>query len=138
MHVTATNPLTGEVAYQQDRVVTAARWTRRVEIVLELEHGWGVDGGGTLQYLGAYGRNVVLDLDYTVTQVEPLRGLGPGGAVVLDSFRQGRLSDPEVDAFSYHATASGLNYRLFSPARRAVGAVRRSSSGCTAAARAAW
>jgi predicted peptidase len=118
VHVTATNPLTGEVAYAQDRVVTAATWTRRGEITLELEHGWGVDGGGTLQYMGAYGRNVLLDLDYAVTQVEPLRGRGPGGAVVLGSFRQGRVSDPEVDAFAHHATASGLNYRLFSPARR--------------------
>jgi predicted peptidase len=118
VHVTATNPLTGEVAYAQDRVVTAATWTRRGEITLGLEHGWGVDGGGTLQYMGAYGRNVLLDLDYAVTQVEPLRGRGPGGAVVLDSFRQGRVSDPEVDAFAHHATASGLNYRLFSPVRR--------------------
>ncbi len=118
VHVTATNPLTGEVAYDQDRVVTAAEWTRRSEITLELEHGWGVDGGGTLQYMGGPGRNVLLDLDYAITQVEPLRNAGAGGPIVLDSFRQGRLSDPEVDAFAYHATASGLNYRLFSPARR--------------------
>jgi predicted peptidase len=117
VHVTATNPLSGEVAYEQDRLVTAASWTRRGAITLELEHGWGVDGGGTLQYTGAYGRNVVLDLDYAITQVEPLRGTGGAGAVVLDSFRQGRLSDPEVDAFTRHATASGLNYRLFSPTR---------------------
>jgi pimeloyl-ACP methyl ester carboxylesterase len=116
VHVTATNPLSGEVAYAQDRVVTAASWTRRGEIILELEHGWGVDGGGTLQYMGAYGRNVVLHLDYAITQLEPLRDKGTGGVIVLDSFHQGRLSDPEVDAFTYHATASGLNYRLFSPA----------------------
>lgn len=116
VHVTATNPLTGQTAYAQDRVVTTASWTRRGGISLALEHGWGVDGGGTLQYMGAFGRNVLLDLDYTVTQVAPLRARG-GGAIVLDSFRQGRLSDPEVDAFTYHATASGLNYRLFSPAR---------------------
>jgi predicted peptidase len=118
VHVRATNPLSGEVAHEQDRLVTAAGWTRRGAIRLELEHGWGVDGGGTLQYMGAYSRNVVLDLDHTVTQVEPLRGRGPGGAVVLDSFRRGRLADPEVDAFTRHATASGLNYRLFSPAGR--------------------
>ncbi|WP_369371419.1 prolyl oligopeptidase family serine peptidase [Promicromonospora sp. Populi] len=118
VHVTATNPLTGDVAYDQARVVTAAQWSRRGEVTLELEHGWGVDGGGTLQYLGGAGRNVLLDLDYTITQVEPLRSAGAGGPIVLDSFRQGRLSDPEVDAFAYHATASGLNYRLFSPARR--------------------
>ncbi len=117
VHVTATNPLTGQVAYEQDRVVTGAGWTRRGEIGLGLEHGFGVNGAGTLQYMGAFGRNVLLELDHTVTQVEPLRARG-GGTVVLDAFRQGRLSDPEVDAFTYHATASGLNYRLFSPDRR--------------------
>jgi predicted peptidase len=116
VHVTATNPLTGEVAYEQDRAVTAASWTRRGEIDLGLAHGWGVAGGDTLQYMGSHGRNVVLDLDYTITQVEPLRGRSGGGAVALGPFRQGRLSDPEVDAFSSHVTASGLNYRLFSPA----------------------
>jgi predicted esterase len=118
VHVTATNPISGEVAYEQDRRVTAASWTRRGAITLELEHGWGVDGGSTLQYTGPYGRNVVLDLDHAITQVEPLRARGAGGPVVLDSFRQGRLTDPEVDAFSRHVTASGLNYRLFSPAGR--------------------
>ena len=118
VHVTATNPITGDVAYEQDRLVTGASWTRRGAITLELEHGWEVDGGSTLQYLGAYGRNVVLDLDHAITQVEPLRGKGASGPVVLDSFRQHRLADPEVDAFSRHSTASGLNYRLFSPAGR--------------------
>ncbi|MDR7381076.1 prolyl oligopeptidase family serine peptidase [Promicromonospora iranensis] len=118
VRVTATNPLSGEVAYEQDRRVTAASWTRRGAISLELEHGWGVDGGSTLQYTGPYGRNVVLDLDHAITQVEPLRARGAGGPVVLDSFRQGSLADPEVDAFTRHATASGLNYRLFSPAGR--------------------
>lgn len=117
VHVTATDPLRGEVAYEQDRVVTAAGWTRHGQVVLDLEHGWEVDGGSTLQYLGEHGRNVLLELDHTVTQVEPLRGRGAGGPVVLDSFRQAKLSDPEVDAFAYHATASGLNYRLFSPER---------------------
>ncbi|WP_275006813.1 prolyl oligopeptidase family serine peptidase [Promicromonospora iranensis] len=118
VHVTATNPLSGEVAYEQDRRVTAVSWTRRGAITLELEHGWGVDGGSTLQYTGPYGRNVVLDLDHAITQVEPLRARGAGGPVVLDAFRQGRVSDPEVDAFTRHVTASGLNYRLFSPAGR--------------------
>ncbi|WP_328529880.1 prolyl oligopeptidase family serine peptidase [Nocardioides sp. NBC_00368] len=116
VHVAATNPLTGEIAYEQDRVVRAAGWSRRDEVTLELEHGWGVAGGGTLSYMGAYLRNVLLDLDYTVTQVEPLQGVRGSGRIVIDSFRQGRLSDPEVDAFGHHATASGLNYRLFSPA----------------------
>lgn len=115
VHVAATNPLTSQVAYEQDRVVTSASWSRHDEITLEVEHGWGVSGGSTMQYMGAHGRNVLLDLDYTITQVEPLQGMAGSGAIVLDSFRQGPLADREVDAFSYHATASGLNYRLFSP-----------------------
>lgn len=118
VHVTATNPLTGDVAYEQDRLVTGASWTPRGAITLELEHGWEIDGGSTLQYMGAYGRNVVLDLDHAITQVEPLRGKGASGPVVLDAFREHRLADPEVDAFTRHATASGLNYRLFSPTGR--------------------
>lgn len=113
VHVRATNPVTGEVAYEQDRVVTGARWTPRGEVVLDLEHGWQVPGGDTLQYVGAYSRNVLLELEHTITQAEPLRG--PGGQVVLERFREGRPTDPEVDAFSYHASASGMNYRLFSP-----------------------
>ncbi|MFC6506904.1 hypothetical protein ACFQBY_00300 [Promicromonospora citrea] len=74
VHVRATNPVTGEVAYEQDRVVTGARWTPRGEVVLDLEHGWQVPGGDTLQYVGAYSRNVLLELEHTITQAEPLRG----------------------------------------------------------------
>lgn len=117
VHVIATNPLTGAVAYEQDRVVTAATWASRGTIRLELEHGWGVAGGATLQYMFAQGRNVVLDLDYTITQSAPLSAEGTGQAITLRSFQQAATTNPEVDAFSRHATASGLNYRLYSPAR---------------------
>jgi predicted peptidase len=34
---------------------------------------------------------------------------------------QGRLANPEVDAFSYHVSGSGLKYRLYSPAHRGRG-----------------
>src|SRR5690606_29606949 len=113
VHVRATNPLTGAVAYEQDRTVTSAGWTRRGDVLLELEHGEGIAGGATLSYMVDARRNVVLDLEYTITQVEPLAG--PKGEVVLESFSQGALEDPEVDAFSSHVSAAGLNYRLFSP-----------------------
>ncbi|MCO1339909.1 hypothetical protein BJH93_13590 [Kocuria polaris] len=115
VRVTATNPLDGTVAYAQDRIVVAANWTGRREITLDLEHGWGVDGGGTLQYMPAPGRNVLLDLHYEISQAQPLEGAGRGEPVVLDSPHQGPLTDPEVDAFSHHTSTSGLNYRLFAP-----------------------
>src|SRR2546421_322863 len=35
--------------------------------------------------------------------------------ITIASFVQGRLSDPEVDAFSYHISGSGMKYRLYSP-----------------------
>jgi predicted peptidase len=34
---------------------------------------------------------------------------------MLPGFTQGKLVDPEVDAYSYHKSADGMNYRLFSP-----------------------
>ncbi|WLQ07537.1 prolyl oligopeptidase family serine peptidase [Arthrobacter oryzae] len=117
VHARGTNPLTGTVAYDMDRTVTAARADNRGRIVLELEHGEGVPGGATLGYIVSAGRNVMLDLEYTITQVEPLPQHGKA-APQIKSFTQGALIDPEVDAFSHHVAASGLNYRLFTPPER--------------------
>jgi predicted peptidase len=117
VHARGTNPLTGTLAYDMDRTVTAARADNRGRIVLELEHGEGVLGGATLGYIGSAGRNVMLDLEYTITQVEPLPQHGKA-APQIKSFTQGALIDPEVDAFSHHVAASGLNYRLFTPPER--------------------
>lgn len=116
VHVRATSPLDGSLAYEQDRTVTAARWEGSKSIVLELEHGWGTTGGGTLLYTS--GRNVMLDLEYTVTQAAPLRSRGNGAAVELGPFTQGELLSPEVAAFSYHQVEDGLKYRLFTPSAR--------------------
>jgi predicted peptidase len=71
---------------------------------------------GTLGYIVSKARNVQLDLVYTITQNAPLalRGHRP---VTISSFRQGGLSNPEVDAFSYHVSGSGMKYRLYSPAK---------------------
>jgi len=115
VQVRATSPLDGSLAYEQDRVVTAARWQRK-DVILELEHGWGVDGGSTLLYTS--GRNVMLDLEYTLTQVEPLQHRGTRGPVELGPFVQGELLSPEVDAFSHHQVPDGLKYRLFTPSAR--------------------
>lgn len=117
VHARGTNPLTGTVAYDMNRVVTAARADNRGRIVLDLEHGEGVLGGATLDYIVDAGRNVMLDLEYTITQVEPLPRHGKG-VMQSGSFTQGTLVDSEVDVFTHHVAASGTNYRLFSPAER--------------------
>ncbi|MEU1756790.1 PHB depolymerase family esterase [Micromonospora matsumotoense] len=102
--------------YDLDRTVTAARLDRHGNIVLELSHAEGQLGGGTLGYILSKGRNVRLDLVYTITQNTPLiRRHGP--PITITSFVQGRLSNPEVDAFSHHVSGSGMKYRLYSPKR---------------------
>jgi hypothetical protein len=59
-------------------------------------------------------RPVAIDLVYTITQNAPI-ALRSGRSITISSFVQGRLSDPEVDAFSYHISGSGMKYRLNSP-----------------------
>lgn len=117
VHVKATSPIdTGgqNIGYDLDRAVTAARLDRRGDIVLELSHGEGQPGAGTLGYIATKARNVRLDLVYDVTQHAPVRGRD-GRPITFAGFRQGRLANPEVDAFSYHTSRSGMKYRLYSP-----------------------
>ncbi|WP_431918962.1 prolyl oligopeptidase family serine peptidase [Micromonospora wenchangensis] len=122
VHAKATSPIPiapGDQIFSEydlDRTVTAARLDRQGNIVLDLSHGEGQPGGGTLGYILSKGRNVRLDLVYTITQNTPLvRRHGP--PVTVTDFVQGRLSNPEVDAFSHHVSASGMKYRLYSPKR---------------------
>ncbi|MEU8663740.1 hypothetical protein [Actinoplanes philippinensis] len=103
--------------YDLDRPVTAARLDRHGDIVLDLAHGEGQVGGGTLGYIANRGRNVRLDLTYTITQNTPLRGRH-GRPITITAFTQGRLSNPEVDAFGHHVSGSGMKYRLFTPGER--------------------
>jgi predicted peptidase len=120
VHAKATSPIdTGgqDVGYNLDRPVTAARLDHRGNIVLELSHGEGQTGGGTLGYINSKSRNVQLDLVYTVTQNAPVR-LRNGRPLTITRFTQGRLANPEVDAFTYHASRSGMKYRLYSPGAR--------------------
>ncbi|MFI7547158.1 prolyl oligopeptidase family serine peptidase [Actinoplanes sp. NPDC049599] len=120
VHAKATSPIplaAGDTIFSEydlDRPVTAARLDRHGDIVLELSHGEGQLGGGTLGYIVSRGRNVRLDLVYTITQNLPLPRRG-GGSITITGFTQGRLSNPEVDAFSYHVSGSGMKYRLYSP-----------------------
>lgn len=116
VHAKATSPIdTGgqDIGYDLDRPVTAARLDRRGNIVLELSYAEGRTGGGTLGYVTSKGRNFQLDLVYTITQHAPVRQ--HGRPITFTRFRQGRLSNPEVDAFGYHTSRSGMKYRLYSP-----------------------
>lgn len=120
VHARATSPIPiapGDQIFSEydlDRPVTAARLDRRGDVVLDLSHAEGQVGGGTLGYIASRGRNVRLDLAYTITQNAPI-ALRDGRRVSIAGFVQGRLSDPEVDAFGYHTSRSGMKYRLYSP-----------------------
>ncbi len=117
VHATARSPLPiaeGDAIFSEydlDRQVTAARLDRHGDIVLELASGEGVAGASTLGYIASRGRNVRLDLTYTITQNTPLNR-----NLVIERFTQGRIASPEVDAFSYHESRSGMKYRLYAPA----------------------
>ncbi len=124
VHAKATSPIPiapGDQIFSEydlDRAVTAVRVDHRGDIVLDLSYAEGQLGGGTLGYIVSAGRNVQLDLLYTITQHAPftVRGRRP---VTITDFVQGRLSNPEVDAFSYRISGSGMKYRLFSPEHKA-------------------
>ncbi|MGK5683399.1 prolyl oligopeptidase family serine peptidase [Actinoplanes sp. URMC 104] len=122
VHAKATSPIPiapGDQIFSEydlDRVVTAARLDEHGDIVLELQHGEGRPGAATLGYIASRGRNVRLNLVYTITQTAPL-AMRHGGTLTISRFRQGRLSNPEVDAFGYHVSGSGMKYRLYSPPR---------------------
>ncbi|WP_221349499.1 PHB depolymerase family esterase [Streptomyces beigongshangae] len=124
VHARATSPIpltAGDVIYGEydlDRTVTAVRLDHRGDIVLDLDHAEGLPGGGTLGYLAGRGRNVMLDLVYTITQHTPI-ALRDHRLITIENFVQNRrLSDPEVDAFSSHVSRSGMKYRLYSPTGR--------------------
>ena len=99
MHAKATSPIPiapGDLIFSEydlDRPVTAARLDRRGNIVLELSYAEGQVGGGTLGYIVSRGRNVQLDLVYTITQNAPI-ALRSGRPVTISRFVQGRLSEP--------------------------------------------
>src|SRR3954465_4890708 len=122
VHAKATSPIpiaAGDQIFSEydlDRPVTAARLDHWGNIVLELAYGEGQVGGGTLGYIASKGRNVVLELAYTITQNAPI-ALRNRRSLTIARFVQGELSDPEVDAFSYHVSGSGMKYRLYSPGR---------------------
>ena len=96
--------------------MTKARLDRSGRIVLELLHGEGQGGASTLGYILSRGRNVRLDLVFTITQNLPLPRWH-GKPLTIAGFEQGELVNPEVDAFSYHGSEATLKYRLYKPGR---------------------
>lgn len=122
VHAKASSPVPlapGDVMYSlydADRVVTGARFVKG-DLVLDLKSGEGQPNAATLGYLVPAGRNVLLDLTYTITQNAPLK-LTDGRELTLTGFTQGRLLDPEVDAFGAGESAAGIRYRLYEPTRR--------------------
>jgi len=98
-----------------EREVVDVRLESRGRLVIDLADGFGTPGAGTLGYAAGVGRNVELDLEYTVTQEQPLTVRGRD--FTFSALEQGELVDPEVDAFT-DGEADGLAYRLYSPPQR--------------------
>ncbi|MFC5381805.1 prolyl oligopeptidase family serine peptidase [Aquipuribacter nitratireducens] len=119
VRATGTNPypsLEGPVFGTFDdveREVVDVRMEPGGRLVIDLEDGFGTPGAGTLAYALGPGRNVELDLAYTVTQEEPITARGDR-SFTFASLEQGEVVDPEVDAFA-DGEANGLAYRLFTP-----------------------
>ncbi|MFT4108748.1 prolyl oligopeptidase family serine peptidase [Propionicimonas sp.] len=111
------DPATVFGTYDVDRTVTGVHLDRRGRIVIDLAYGFTTDGAFTFAWANDVGRNILLDLTYTITQNAPIM-LKDGRSVTLASFSQGKLVDPEVDAYRYGRSA-GLNYRLYTPAHSA-------------------
>ncbi len=106
--------------YDQYRTVTGVSLNSDGDVVIELLSGPDAPAASTLGYAYAAdaatkmaGRNVQLDLEYTLTQRQPLRAAGR--PLTFSSFTQGAVVDPEVDDYSTGTSDSGLNYRLFIP-----------------------
>ena len=129
VHATAVSPVAlpaGQIdtgAYDTDRVVTAVHLVHD-KIVVELKSGFsnpsegvttGEPGAGTLTYIYPLGRNLRSKLTYTITQKESIK-LRKGGSVTFAGFAQGKLVNPEVDAYKYAKSGDGMNYRLYVPA----------------------
>ena len=99
--------------YDLDRTVTGVHLDRKGRIVIDLAHGYNVPGASTLAWANDVSRNVVLKLDYTLTQKAPIT-LNSGETFMFSSLTQGKVVDPEVDAYGAGKAAS-LNYRLYVP-----------------------
>ncbi|MBN9104799.1 MAG: prolyl oligopeptidase family serine peptidase [Propionibacteriaceae bacterium] len=118
---TSLDPATVFGTFDVDRTVTGVHLDKRGRIVVDLKYGnapdgTNVDGASTFAWANSEGRNIMLDLAYTVTQKQPIT-LRDGRSFTFSALKQGRVSDPEVDAYG-SGKAQGMKYRLFKPAAR--------------------
>jgi predicted peptidase len=115
---TSLDPATVFGTFDVDRTVTGVRLDKRGDIVIDLNYGNAADGTGvagasTFAWANSEGRNIMLDLAYTITQKQPIT-LRDGSTITFASLKQGRVSDPEVDAYG-SGKAAGMKYRLYKP-----------------------
>lgn len=101
------------------RTVTGVHLDRQGNIVVDLAYGFTTPGAFTFAWANSEQRNIMLDLTYTVTQNQPVKLWG-GTDFTFASLKQGRVVDPEVDAFGY-GKAAGMVYRLYKPKKAADG-----------------
>ncbi len=117
---TSLDPATVFGTYKNvSRTVTGVHLDRQGNIVIELANGFTTPGAFTFAWANSEQRNIMLDLAYTVTQNQPIKLWG-GKDYTFTSLTQGRVVDPEVDAFG-SGKAAGLVYRLYKPGKAAEG-----------------
>lgn len=120
VHATGANPYTSLDpstvfgTYDTDRTVTGVSLDGDGDIVIDLRSGEDAPGAFTFAWANSVGRNIMLDLTYTITQRRPVQA--EGRDLTFAGFEQGGVVDPEVDAFTAGESQSGLTYRLFTPA----------------------
>jgi predicted peptidase len=119
VHAKGTNPYTSLDpstvfgTYDQYRTVTGVRLDRDGDIVISLLSGEDAPAAFTFGWANSVGRNIMLDLTYTVTQRLPIKAAGR--PLSFSGFQQGDIVDPEVDAFGAGVAGNGLKYRLYTP-----------------------
>jgi len=101
------------------RTVTGVHLDRQGNIVIDLAYGFTTPGAFTFAWANSEQRNIMLDLTYTVTQNQPVKLWG-GKDYTFTSLKQGRVVDPEVNAFG-KGKAAGMVYRIYKPKKAADG-----------------
>ncbi len=101
------------------RTVTGVHLDRQGNIVIDLAYGFTSPGAFTFAWANSEQRNIMLDLTYTVTQNQPVKLWG-GKDYTFSALKQGRVIDPEVDAFG-SGRAAGMVYRIYKPKKAAEG-----------------